>query len=70
MNKNAIQRFAIYHALWKLRMNAAQQIGIENIRRGRQAKLEKEQAENEDAYRKGANIYPDFHLMMLIRLEA
>lgn len=59
-----------YRYALQLRVEATQRIGIENIRRSRLAKLEEEQAANEAAYRKGSNVYPDFRLMMLIRLEA
>lgn len=54
----------------KLREEAAGHIGIENIRRSRLAKLAREKASIEDEYKKGSQIYPDFRLMILIRLEA
>jgi hypothetical protein len=54
----------------KLRMEAAAHIGIENIRRSRLARLEREKASIEAEHRKGSQIYPDFRLMILIRLEA
>ena len=54
----------------QLRTEAAQHIGIENIRRGRLAKLEKEKAAIEAEYKKGAQVYPDFRLMLAVRLEA
>lgn len=54
----------------QLRTEAAQHIGIENIRRSRLAKLEREKASIEVEYKKGSRIYPDFHLMILVRLEA
>lgn len=54
----------------QLRMEAAQHIGIENIRRGRLAKLEKEKAAIEAEHKKGAQVYPDFRLMLAVRLEA
>lgn len=54
----------------QLRMEAAEHIGIENIRRGRLAKLEKEKANIEAEHKKGAQVYPDFRLMLAVRLEA
>ncbi|MEA5047786.1 MAG: DEAD/DEAH box helicase [Eubacteriales bacterium] len=54
----------------KLRMEAAEHIGIENIRRGRLAKLEKEKATIESEHKKGTQVYPDFRLMLAVRLEA
>lgn len=53
----------------KLR-EAAGYIGIENIRRSRLAKLAREKASIEAKYKKGSQIYPDFRLMILVRLEA
>lgn len=54
----------------KLREEAAGHIGIDNIRRSRLAKLAQEKASIEAEYKKGSQIYPDFRLMILIRLEA
>lgn len=54
----------------KLRTEAAEHIGIENIRRSRMAKLEKEKSTIQAAYENGRQIYPEFRLMILIRLEA
>ncbi|MCD7835600.1 MAG: hypothetical protein LUG83_02880 [Lachnospiraceae bacterium] len=54
----------------KLREEAAGHIGIENIRRSRLAKLEREKDAIEEKYKKGSQIYPDFRLMILIRMEA
>lgn len=53
----------------KLR-EAAGHIGIENIRRSRLAKMAREKASIEAKYKKGSQIYPDFRLMILVRLEA
>ena len=49
---------------------AAEHIGIENIRRSRLTKLAREKSSIEAKYKKGSQIYPDFRLMILIRLEA
>ena len=54
----------------QLRMEAAEHIGIDNIRRGRLAKLEKEKAIIEAEHKKGAQVYPNFRLMLAVRLEA
>ena len=54
----------------KLREDAAGHIGIENIRRSRLEKLAREKASIEVKYEKGSQIYPDFRLMILVRLEA
>lgn len=53
----------------QLRTEAAQHIGIENIRRFRLTKLEQEKAAIKYKYKNGSQIYPDFRLMILIRLE-
>lgn len=57
------------HAL-ELRQEAAEHIGIENIRRSRLQKLQKEKANIEAQHRKGSQVYPDFRLIMMARLEA
>lgn len=54
----------------KLRTEAAQQIGIENIRKSRIAKLQREKSTIEENYRKGQQVYPDFRLVALMKLEA
>lgn len=54
----------------QLRTEAADQIGIENIKRSRLARLEREKETIEQNYRKGQQVYPDFRLVMLVRLEA
>jgi SNF2 family DNA or RNA helicase len=54
----------------RLRMEAAEHIGIENIRKSRLSKIQEEQASIEEQYKKGSQVYPDFRLMILVRLEA
>ena len=54
----------------KLRTEAANHIGIENIRKSRLQRLEKEQYEIEKSFIRGKQIYPDFRLSLLVRLEA
>lgn len=53
-----------------LRKEATEHIGIDNIRLSRQRKLDKEKFFIEERYQKGSKVYPDFKLMLLIRLEA
>ena len=54
----------------QLRTEAADQVGIENIKKSRLARLEREKETIEENYRKGQQVYPDFRLVMLVRLEA
>jgi len=54
----------------QLRTEAAAHIGIENIRRSRLAKLEREKAAIEAEYKKGSQVFPGFRMMIMIRLEA
>lgn len=64
------ERFNKYMYALQLRTEAAEHIGIENIRRSRLLKLGKEKADIKEAYKTGGQIYPDFKLAFLIRLEA
>lgn len=54
----------------QLRTEAAQHIGIENIRQSKLQRLAQEKAAIESARKTGSQIYPDFKLVILIRLEA
>jgi len=54
----------------KLRTEAADHIGIENIRKSRLVRLAREQEMIEKKYQKGKQVYPDFRLSVLVRLEA
>ena len=54
----------------QLRTEAAEHIGIENIRASRLRKLAQEKSNIEEAHKAGSQIYPDFKLAILIRLEA
>lgn len=54
----------------KLRTEAADQMGIENIKKSRLARLEQEKKAVEENYRKGLQVYPDFRMVILVRLEA
>lgn len=64
------ESFKKYMYALELRQEAAEHIGIENIRRSRLQKLQKEKANIEAQHRKGSQVYPDFRLIMLARLEA
>lgn len=64
------ESFKKYTYALELRQEAAEHIGIENIRRSRLQKLQKEKANIEAQHRKGSQVYPDFRLIMMARLEA
>ena len=64
------ESFKKYMYALELRQEAAEHIGIENIRRSRLQKLQKEKASIEAQHRKGSQVYPDFRLIMMARLEA
>lgn len=53
----------------RIRQEAAEHIGIENIRRSRLKTLEKEKENIESEYKKGLQVYPDFRMIMMARLE-
>ena len=54
----------------KLREEATQRIGIENIRRSKMEKLHQEREALEQEYKDVKQIYPDFRMMLLVKLEA
>lgn len=64
------ESFKKYMYALELRQEAAEHIGVENIRRSRLQKLQKEKANIEAQHRKGSQVYPDFRLIMMARLEA
>ena len=64
------ESFKKYMYALELRQEAAEHIGIENIRRSRLQKPQKEKANIEAQHRKGSQVYPDFRLIMMARLEA
>ena len=64
------ESFKKYMYALVLRQEAAEHIGIDNIRRSRLQKLQKEKANIEAQHRKGSQVYPDFRLIMMARLEA
>ena len=67
--KKAEESHRKYIYALKLREEAAQLIGIENIRQARLARIEKEKQELDASYEKRKSIYPDFRMISLIRLE-
>ena len=64
------ERYRKYKYALKLRTEAATHVGIDNIRKARLAKLELERESVEQNYKRGSQIYPDFKLELLVRLEA
>ena len=52
----------------ELRREAAQRVGIENIRAAKLARIEAEQAEMEASYAKERQVLPEFRCMLLVRL--
>lgn len=54
----------------RLRTEAAEQIGIENIKKSRLARLQREKETIEETYSREQKVCPDFRLMILVRLEA
>ena len=54
----------------QLRTEAADHIGIENIKKSRRARLAREKEEIERSFAKGKQVFPDFRLSLLVRLEA
>ncbi len=54
----------------QLRTEAADHIGIENIKKSRLIRLEREREEIERSFKAGKQVYPDFRLSLLVRLEA
>ena len=54
----------------KLRMEAAEHIGIENIKKARLRSLSEDKTKIEEEYQHNKQIFPEFNLMTLVRLEA
>ena len=54
----------------ELRTEAAGHIGIENIRKSRLDRLQREKQIIEQEYKRGKQVYPDFRLTIMVRLEA
>lgn len=74
MKENYLSRneenYKKYKYALKLRREAAEKIGIENIKRGKLSRLDEEERNLLRDYESGKNVYPDFKLMMLLELEA
>lgn len=68
--RHAEESYKKYKYALELRMESAQHIAIENIRNSRIQWLEKEMLSIENEYKKEIQIYPEFRLMALVRLEA
>ena len=64
------ESYTKYMYALKLRTEAAEQIGIDNIKQSRLRRLSQERQEIEEAYRNGKNVFPDFRLVNLTVLEA
>jgi hypothetical protein len=69
LEKRNEETYRKYLYALKLRLEAAEQIGIENIKRHKLAALSEEQLEIEASYRRGKIICPEFRLMLLVNLE-
>ena len=63
------ERFNKYQYALQLRTEAASHIGIENIRRSRLLKLQKEKEMIEKDFKDSSQIYPEFKLVLLVKLE-
>lgn len=68
--KRSTEQYEKYNYALSLRREAAGHIGIENIRRSRISKLEREEREIEEEHKRSGTVLPDFRLMILIQLEA
>ena len=53
----------------QLRAEAAEHIGIENIKKSRLSRLQNEKQIIEQKYNDGKKVYPDFRLTIMVRLE-
>lgn len=68
--KRSCEQYEKYKYALSLRREAAEHIGIDNIRCSRIAKLDYEERELEAEHKRSGTVLPDFRLMALIRLEA
>lgn len=55
---------------WNLRKEAAESIGIDNIKNARLKKLEEEKNVMESEFKREKEIYPELKLILLVKLEA
>ena len=74
MKENRVRKkaedYRKYMYALQLRAEAASRIGIENIRRARLSKIQKEKERIEQKNTAGSQIYPDFKLILMAKLEA
>jgi len=68
--KRSYEQYEKYKYALSLRREAAEHIGIDNIRRSRIAKLDLEESTIETEHKRSGTVLPDFCLMTLIKLEA
>ena len=68
--KRSEEDYRKYKYALSLRTEAAQHIGIDNIRVARLKKLQQEEQDIERKHKEGQRLYPEFNLMLLVRLEA
>jgi len=68
--QHAEESYNKYKYALELRRETAEHIGIENIRNSRMQWLQKELQSIENEYQKETQVYPEFRLMALVRLEA
>jgi hypothetical protein len=68
--KRRDETYRKYMYALKIRIEAAERIGIENIKKHKLAALESEKAETEDKYNANKTIFPEFHPEIIIRMEA
>lgn len=64
------ESYSKYMYALQLRKETIEKIGIENIRRSRLQKLQEEKESIEKEMQLGSQIYPDFRLTLLVKLEA
>ena len=69
LEKRNEETYRKYQYALKLRIEAADHIGIENIKQHKLASLEREKIDVESTYQSGKRICPDFKLMLLVHLE-
>ena len=68
-DRNVEENHKKYDYALSLRFDAANRIGIENIRNHKVRALMKEKEEAEARYRKNKQICPDFYLELLAHME-
>ena len=70
MLKKNQENYNKYKYALQLRSEAVEHIGIENIRKSRMIRIQKERDDIERTFERGNQIYPEFRLSLLVRLEA